>query len=129
MRKFTTFKLFVANQDEALRFYAETLGFSVAEDRRMGDFRWLLVQPPDTADVALNLDLARTPEQKALVGKQAGDQPFFGLATDNCIRDYEELKRRGVQFDGAPQVMPYGTGVTMRDLYGNRIYLNQDREE
>jgi hypothetical protein len=95
-------------------------------ESQFGDYRWLLVRPPDTAEVTLNLELARTTEERALVGKQAAAQPLFGLATDDCIRDYKELKRRGVSFDGEPKVMPYGTGVMLRDLYGNRIYLNQE---
>ncbi len=36
------------------------------------------------------------------------------------------VKSRGVRFDGQPKAMPYGTGVMLQDLYGNRIYLNQD---
>jgi hypothetical protein len=36
------------------------------------------------------------------------------------------MKALGVLFDSEPKVMPYGTGVTMQDLYGNKIYLNQD---
>jgi catechol 2,3-dioxygenase-like lactoylglutathione lyase family enzyme len=126
MKKFTTFKLYVLNHDEALRFYVDQLGFKVAEDKHLGDYRWLLVQPPDSMDVALNLEIARTDEQKALVGRQAADQPFFGLSTDDCLRDYREWKRRGVRFEGEPKVMPYGTGVMMLDLYGNKIYLNQE---
>jgi hypothetical protein len=43
-----------------------------------------------------------------------------------CVSRVPQPSNRGVQFDGRPQVMPYGTGVMMRDLYGNRIYLNQD---
>ncbi len=42
------------------------------------------------------------------------------------MRDYAELKLRGVKIEGEPKVMPYGTAVMMRDLYGNKIYLNQD---
>jgi hypothetical protein len=38
------------------------------------------------------------------------------------------MKGRGVKFDSEPKVMPYGTGVTLNDLYGNKIYLNQDPE-
>ena len=48
------------------------------------------------------------------------------VSTDNCKRDYAELKGRGVKFEGEPKVMPYGTGVLLHDLYGNKIYLNQD---
>jgi len=36
------------------------------------------------------------------------------------------MRARGVEFEGEPAVMPYGTGVMLRDLYGNKIYLNQD---
>ena len=48
------------------------------------------------------------------------------MSTNDFKRDYIEFKSRGVHFDGAPQNMPYGPGVVMRDLYGNRIYLNQN---
>jgi catechol 2,3-dioxygenase-like lactoylglutathione lyase family enzyme len=126
MKKFTTFKVFVSDQSEALAFYRDRLGFVVAEDKNLGDYRWLLVRPPDTTEVTLNLELARINEERSLVGKQAATQPLFGLATDDCIRDYKELKGRGVWFDGEPKVMAYGTGVMLRDLYGNRIYLNQE---
>jgi hypothetical protein len=42
------------------------------------------------------------------------------------LRDYKDLKARGIKFDSEPKVMPYGTGVMMQDLYGNKIYLNQE---
>ncbi|HEY6332588.1 MAG TPA: VOC family protein [Blastocatellia bacterium] len=125
MKKFTTFKPFVSDQEEARQFYVNNLRFRVAEDKRLGDYRWLLVQPDGEKEVTLNLEIARTDEEKALVGRQAGTQPLFGLNTDDCLRDYSELACRGVKFDSEPKVMPYGTGVMMQDLYGNRIYLNQ----
>jgi catechol 2,3-dioxygenase-like lactoylglutathione lyase family enzyme len=118
--------LFVNDQDEALRFYVDRLGFVVAEDNRMGDFRWLLVSAPGTPDVGINLKLAETPAQRSLVGKQGGGAPVFALATSDCRRDYEAMKARGVAFDGEPQTMPYGTGVTLSDVYGNKLYLNED---
>src|SRR5262245_3002085 len=126
MMRLTVVKLFVADQEEARRFYVDRLGFVVSEDHRLGDYRWLLVRPPDTPDVAINLELALTEQQRALVGKQGGGQPLFGLATDDCHRDYQAMKTRGVVFDGEPETMPYGIGVTLQDLYGNKLYLNQD---
>ncbi len=126
MRKLTVFKVFVSDQDEALAFYVEKLGFEVAEDKRLGDYRWLCVKAPGDRDVSLNLETARTADEKALVGRQAAAQPLFSLGTDDCLGDYQELKQRGATFDGEPKVMPYGTGVMMQDLYGNRIYLNQE---
>jgi len=126
MKKLTLFKVYVSDQEDALRFYVEQLGFKVAEDRLLGDYRWLLVRAPDNDEVSLNLETARTEEEKALVGRQAAVQPLFSINTDDCLRDYAELKGRGVKFEGEPRVMPYGTGVMMQDLYGNKIYLNQD---
>ena len=126
MKRLTLFKVYVSDQEEARRFYVDQLGFEVAEDKLLGDYRWLLVRMPDNKEVSLNLETARTGEERALVGRQAAGQPLFSLSTDNCMRDYAELKRRGVKFEGEPKVMPYGTGVMMQDLYGNKIYLNQD---
>ncbi len=126
MKKLTLFKVYVSDQEEARRFYVDQLGFKVAEDKLLGDYRWLLVQAPDNEEVSLNLEAARTEEEKALVGRQAAGQPLFSLSTDDCKREYDELTRRGVRFIGAPRAMPYGTGVMMEDLYGNKIYLNQD---
>ncbi len=74
----------------------------------------------------MSLDVAKTSEEKALVGRQAAAQPLFGISTDDCQRDYALFKSRGVTFEGEPKAMPYGTGVMLQDLYGNRIYLNQD---
>jgi catechol 2,3-dioxygenase-like lactoylglutathione lyase family enzyme len=126
MMRMTLVKLLVDNQDEALQFYTERLGFEVAEDSKMGDYRWLLVRLPDNREFCINLDVAKTDEQKALVGRQAADMPLFSIETDDCMRDYLALKERGVEFEGEPAVQPYGTGVLMKDLYGNKIYINQD---
>ena len=125
MIKLSLFKLFVHDQDATLAFYVERLGFTVAEDRRLGAYRWLLVRAPDS-DVAINLEAATTPEEQALVGRQAASQPLFSLATDDCRRDHRALVQRGVTAEGEPVTMPYGTGVMLRDLYGNRIYLNEE---
>ena len=126
MQRVTLFKLFVSDQQEALQFYVGRLGFEVAEDKFLGDYHWLLVRAPGNREVCLNLEIARTAEEKALVGRQAARQPLFSLSTDDCLRDYAEFKSRGVTFDGEPEVMPFGTGVMLQDLYGNRIYLSQE---
>ena len=126
MKRVTLIKLFVSDQDEALEFYTGKLGFEVAEDSKLGDYRWLLVRLPDNKEFCINLDVANTGEQQALVGRQAADLPLFSIETDDCMREYRALKERGVEFEGAPEVRPYGTGVLMKDLYGNKIYINQD---
>jgi catechol 2,3-dioxygenase-like lactoylglutathione lyase family enzyme len=126
MNKVTAFKLYVSDQEAARRFYVDQLGFEVAEDALLGDYRWLLVRAPGNKEVSIILEVAKTNEAKSLVGRQGGGEPLFSLSTDDCERDYVEFKSRGVKFEGEPKVMPYGTGVTMQDLYGNKIYLNQD---
>ena len=126
MKRVTLVKLLVSDQDEALEFYTTKLGFEVAEDSNLGGYRWLLVRLPDNTEFCINLDTARTGEQQALVGRQAADLPLFSIETDDCVSQYRALKERGVQFDGEPEVQPFGTGVLMKDLYGNKIYINQD---
>ena len=126
MKRVTLVKLFVSSQEEALEFYTKRLGFEVAEDSTMGDYRWLLVRLHDNKEFCINLDVAKTGEQKALVGRQAAGLPLFSIETGDCMGEYRALKERGVEFEGEPDVRPYGTGVLMKDLYGNKIYLNQD---
>jgi catechol 2,3-dioxygenase-like lactoylglutathione lyase family enzyme len=126
MKQVTLFKLFTLDQDEALRFYTEKLGFELAEDARMGDYRWLLVRAPTTARSRSSSSSrrrtrsARSSAGRALASRCSGSRP------DDCLRDYRELCSRGVRFESEPQVQPYGTGATLEDLYGNRIYLNQE---
>ena len=124
--RLTVFTLFVNDQDQALRFYVDRLGLTMTEDKRMGDYRWLLVSGSPDEGTAINLELARTPDQQALVGKQGGGKPLFALDTDDCHRDFQAMTARGVTFDSEPRTMPYGIGVTLNDLYGNKIYLNED---
>ena len=126
MHKVTMFKLYVSDQEEAKRFYVEQLGFALAEDQMLGEYRWLMVRAPGNKEVSINLEIAKTEEEKSLVGRQGAAKPLLGISTDDCKRDYVELKRRGVRFEGEPKVMPYGTGVMLQDLYGNKIYLNED---
>ena len=128
MLRLTAVKLFVKDQEAARQFYVDRLGFVVSEDSMLGEFRWLLVRPPDTTDVAIALTLAKTPEQQLLVGRQGGGEPVFGLSTDDCRRDYAAMKARGVTFEGEPQDMPFGIGVAFQDLYGNKLFLNQDAQ-
>jgi len=92
----------VNNHEEARRFYVDRLGLVVFEDNQRGDYRWLLAQPPDT-DVAINLELPQTAQQRALVGQQGEGQLLFALATDDCRRDYGAMKALVAIQGGRPQ--------------------------
>lgn len=113
MNKMTMFKVYVSDQEAAKRHYIDQLGFELAEDQMFGDYRWLTVCVPGDTECCINLEIAKTTEQKALMGRQAADQPLFGLGTANCWRDYFEMKHRGVNFLGEPKAMPYGIGVML----------------
>src|SRR5262245_56887109 len=121
--------LLVKNYDDAIDFYTKKLGWVVAEDNPMGDDRWVTITFPGNADCVVALHVARTKEDKALLGKQGGSYPYFGMKTHDCLGDYKRMKKLGVNFHGVPEVRPYGTGVMLEDLYGNRIFMNQEPVE
>jgi catechol 2,3-dioxygenase-like lactoylglutathione lyase family enzyme len=116
----------VKNQDSAIEFYTRGLGFVVVEDLPFGSKRWVTLRLPDDQGLSIAFNLAESDDDLALVGKQAGSQPLFAIATDDCQKEYRRMKDVGVKFHGEPQVRPYGTGVLLEDLYGNMIYLNQE---
>jgi catechol 2,3-dioxygenase-like lactoylglutathione lyase family enzyme len=126
MNRLCLLSVLVHDQDAALAFYRDKLGFAVVEDVPFGPQRWVTLRLPGDEVVSLALNRPHTDEDRALVGRQGGSQPMFAIATDDCMGDYRRMRSAGVKFHGEPQVQPYGTGVTLEDLYGNKIYLNQE---
>ena len=127
--------LWVHDQDEALAFYTEKLGFEVRADvtlPEMGDFRWLTVSPPGQEDVTVVLmaipgppvmDEGTTRQVEDLMAKGFAGSVF--LTTDDCQGDYEQLKARGVEFTETPEERPYGIDCGFRDPSGNSIRLTE----
>jgi uncharacterized glyoxalase superfamily protein PhnB len=137
MTKLANMQLWVHDQDEALAFYTDKLGFEVRADvtlPELGDFRWLTVGPPGQ-DVAVVLCAipgppvmdAETAEQVRTVMSKGFAGSIF-LTTDDCYAAYEELKGRGVEFVEEPEERPYGIDSSFRDPSGNNIRLTQVRE-
>ena len=116
----------VLDQDAAIDFYTNKLGFELLEDKSFGEGRWVTITLPNQRDVTLAFELATAPEDTALVGRQAGSHAFLGLGTSDCAADYRRMKPLGVKFLGEPQSGPWGTGVQLEDLYGNRLFLSQE---
>ncbi len=109
----------VRDYDEALRFYVGALGFVLIEDTALSEGkRWVTVAPGG-GDVRLLLARATNEEQAARVGNQTGGRVFLFLQTDDCLRDFEAYRSRGVRFVQHPQRKPHGTVAVFEDLYGN----------
>jgi catechol 2,3-dioxygenase-like lactoylglutathione lyase family enzyme len=126
MKRISLLNVLVKNQDAAIEFYTRKLGFVVIEDVPFGPNRWVTIRLPDDPLLSISLNVAESDADIALVGKQTGSQPLFAMVTDDCMGEYRRMKDAGVKFHGTPQVQPYGTGVTLEDLYGNKIYMNQE---
>jgi predicted enzyme related to lactoylglutathione lyase len=138
MIKFANAQVWVHDQDEALAFYTQKLGWEVRTDvtlAEMGDFRWLTVGPPTQPDVAIVLMAIPGPpvfepetvEQiKSLMAKGVSGGIF--LTTDDVRADYEQLKARGVEFSEEPEERPYGIDAGFRDPSGNSFRLTQVRD-
>ena len=134
LKSLTNVNVWVQDQDEALAFYTEKLGFELRQDvtvPELGNFRWLTVGLPGQ-DVALALmDIPGPPvfdadtqaKLKELVAKGAAGGLFF--SSDDVHKSYEELKSRGVEFQGEPEQQPYGIDVGFRDPSGNQIRMAQ----
>jgi catechol 2,3-dioxygenase-like lactoylglutathione lyase family enzyme len=120
----------VENYDEAIRFYVDTLGFSLVEDTYLEtqDKRWVLVAPPGCAESKLLLARAVGAEQLSRVGNQTGGRVFLFLHTDDFWRDFHEYSSRGVVFVREPSEQSYGTVAVFKDLYGNLWDLLQPKE-
>jgi catechol 2,3-dioxygenase-like lactoylglutathione lyase family enzyme len=118
--------IIVRNYDEALKFYAQKLGFQLLQDTPLPDNkRWILVAPPESRGAALLLAEADTPEQSLAIGNQTGGRVFLFLHTDDFWREYKAYQSRGVSFLESPREESYGTVAVFEDLYGNKWDLLQ----
>lgn len=126
MNKIKIFSLLVADYDAAIDFYTQKLGFEVLEDKAFGDSRWVTLALPRQPEVTIALELAKSDEDRALVGRQGGSFALLGLDTADCVGDYNRMKSLEVKFQGEPQSGPWGTGVLFEDLYGNKIFMSQE---
>ncbi len=117
--------LYVRDQDEALTFYVEKLGFRVHTDVRNGDYRWLTVQHPDQPSFQLGLmapgppvhDAATAQTLRAIVAK--GAMPPLVLVVNDCRAAYEQLHTRGVEFTQPPMDRYGAVDAGFRDPSGN----------
>ena len=110
----------VADQNRALDFYTDKLGFTIITDQPFDDKqRWIELRIPK-AETRVVLF---TPEGEE---KRIGSFMNLSYTCDDIGKTYEELKKRGVEFEGAPQKQSWGTYAMFKDSEGNRFVLSSD---
>jgi catechol 2,3-dioxygenase-like lactoylglutathione lyase family enzyme len=127
--------IWVKDQNEALRFYTEKLGFEISADFTNGDYRWLTVGLKGQPD--LEFQLAAVKPSHALTQEdvdhltklvEAGKLGSGPWKTDDCRKTYETFKARGVDFVQPPTDRPYGIiEAVFKDNSGNIMVLSQDK--
>ena len=123
--KLTT--IYVDNQDNALRFYTEVLGFAKKNDFSQGPYRWLTVASPEDPDgTQLQLGLNNNPAARAYQQAmfQQG-QPAAMFYSDDVQADYERMKARGAEFTMPPKDVTASRIAMLNDTCGNLIQLAQ----
>jgi predicted enzyme related to lactoylglutathione lyase len=136
IRRMSHAAIFVNNQEEALQFYRDKLGFQVHTDAMVGpDFRWLTLNTQDDPDFELVLmeiksgmlmDESTATQLREILAKGVLGAGVFN--TDDCRGTYEELKSKGVQFVSEPADRPYGVEAVFKDNSGNWFSLTQPSE-
>jgi predicted enzyme related to lactoylglutathione lyase len=107
----------VADQSRALDFYTEKLGFTIITDQPFDEKqRWIELRVPK-AETRVVLFTAEGEE------KRIGTMMNMSYACDEIEKTYEELKARGVEFEGPPEKQPWGTYAMFKDSEGNRFVL------
>jgi predicted enzyme related to lactoylglutathione lyase len=119
--------VYVDDQDKALRFYTEVLGFNKKTDFSQGPFRWLTVisadEPQGTElQLALNNNPAAKAYQQALF--QQG-QPAVMFFTDDIKGDYTRIKAHGAEFAMPPTEVTGSTIAQLNDTCGNLVQITQ----
>lgn len=119
--------VYVDDQEKALRFYTEVLGFAKKADFSQGPFRWLtVVSTEEPEGTELQLALADNPAAKAYqqaIFQQGQCAAIF--YTDDVKADYERIKARGAEFTMPPAKVPGSTIARLNDTCGNLIQITQ----
>lgn len=117
--------LYVHDQDEALDFYVNKLGFNVHADHRNGNYRWLTIKHPNQQSLELGLFLPQEPVLDAATAQTMremvakGAMPPLVLIVEDCRAAYETLRAKGVEFTQEPIARFGGVDANFRDPSGN----------
>jgi catechol 2,3-dioxygenase-like lactoylglutathione lyase family enzyme len=125
--------LYVRDQDEALTFYVEKLGFRLHTDARNGDYRWLTVQHPEQPSFQLGLFVPESPMVDKATAQSIretvakGAMPPLLLMVDDCKKAHEAMKARGVEFTQEPVARFGSVDASFRDPSGNGWKMMEPR--
>ena len=119
--------VYVDDQEKALRFYTEVLGFVKRTDFSKPPFRWLTVTSPEDPDgtelqLALNDNPAAKAYQQAMFQQGQRAAMFY---TDDVQADYERMKARGAEFTMAPTDVTASMIAQLNDTCGNLVQITQ----
>jgi predicted enzyme related to lactoylglutathione lyase len=125
--------VYVLDQDEALKFYRERLGFEVRTDMTMDNgFRWLTVALKTQPDLEIILMAVKEspmfPAEKVSLLRtliESGSMGIGVMEVDDCRKTYKELKAKGVEFTSPPTVRFCGIEALLKDSSGNWISMTQ----
>jgi len=125
------FSVMVDDQEKALSFYTEKLGFQKKHDIPMGEHRWItVVSPEDPGGTELGLEPDAHPAAKTFKAALVEDGiPFTSFAVEDIASEHERLESLGVRFTQPP--VDYGTIITavLDDTCGNLIQIAQGKSE
>ena len=119
--------VYVDDQDKALHFYTDVLGFTKKADFSQGPYRWLTVASPEEPE-GVELQLAKNDNPAARAYQEAlfqQGQPAIMFYTDDVRGDYERIKARGAEFTMAPTDVTASTIAMLKDTCGNLIQITQ----
>ncbi len=119
--------VYVDDQEKALHFYTEVLGFTKKTDFSQGPYRWLTVASPEEPDgtelqLALNNNPAVKAYQQALFQQ---NQPAAMFFSDDVQAEYKRMKGRGAEFTMPPTDVTASTIAMLKDTCGNLIQVTQ----
>ncbi len=119
--------VYVDDQDKALRFYTDVLGFAKKTDVSNGPYRWLTVASPEEPDgTELQLALNDSPVAKSYQqAKFQQGQPAAMFFSDDVKGEYERIQARGAKFTMPPTAVTGSTIAMLNDTCGNLIQITQ----
>lgn len=125
LKRIKNTNVLVHDYNAAVEFYTQKFGFELYQN--FPEQNWVAVIVPGNKDHIITFCIAKTDEDKMLVGKQCGSYVLFILEVDDVLQLHTDWKEKGVEFDG--EIKHYGKNrfVIAKDLYGNKLFVSDSK--